>query len=123
MNTFQDEDFCVYKSGGAVKSLGWNINSSLLQNDMPIAAYNTQTGGGINSTIQNLAIPAGLILLQNSIHSKTNPINNLLEAPQVIGEELYDRLLMLAGRKNRVSHNTRKKGTKGPKRKNKTRKN
>jgi hypothetical protein len=118
MNTFQDEDFCVYKSGGVVKSLGWNINSSLLQNDMPIAAYN-QTGGGIHSAIQNLAIPAGLILLQNSIHSKTNPINNLLEAPQVIGEELYNKLLNLAGRKKRVSHDTRKKRKK---RKNKTRK-
>lgn len=117
-NIFQEEDFCIYKSDGKVKSLGWNINSKLLQNDMPIAAYN-QTGGG-NSIVENLAVPAGLILLQNSIYSKTNPISNLLDEPKVIGEELYSKLLNLAGRKKRVSHDTRKKKRK---RKNKTRKN
>ena len=116
---FQEEDFCIYKSNGQVKSLGWNINSKLLQNDMPIAAYN-QSGGGANSALQNLAVPAGLILLQNSIYSKTNPIDNILEEPKAIGEELYSKLLKLAGRKKRVSHDTRKKRKK---RKNKTRKN
>lgn len=116
---FQEEDFCIYKSDGQVKSLGWNINSKLLQNDMPIAAYN-QSGGGANMAIQNLAVPAGLILLQNSIYSKTNPIDNILEEPKAIGEELYSKLLNLAGRKKRVSHDTRKKRKK---RKKKTRKN
>ena len=48
-----------------------------------------------------------------------SPLNDLLEEPRVIGEDLYDKLLNLAGRKKRSSHDTRKNR---PKRKNKTRK-
>ena len=48
-----------------------------------------------------------------------SPLNDLLEEPRVIGEDLYDKLLNLAGRKKRSSHKTRKNRAK---RKNKTRK-
>ena len=122
-NELVENDFCVYKSGSEVKALGWNINSSLLRNDTPIASYNTQTGGDSRYSkgggmINNLAIPAGLILLRNAIESNTN-MKDIINEPQIIGEGLYDRLLELSGEKRKV-HNTRsnKKGLK----KNKTRK-
>ena len=115
----ENDDMCIYKKDGQIKALGWNINSELLQNDFPLAAHH-QTGGGGASTIQNLAVPAGLIILQNMIDSNTkSPLNDLLEEPRVISEDLYDKLLNLAGRKKRSSHDTRKNR---PKRKNKTRK-
>ena len=61
----------------------------------------SQVGGG-TSAIQNLAVPAGLIILQNMIDSNTkSPLNDLLEEPRVIGEDLYDKLLNLAGRKKK----------------------
>jgi hypothetical protein len=111
-------DMIFNKTNGKITACGWNINSNLLQNDFPLAA-NSQVGGGAGA-VQNLAVPAGLIILQNMIDSNTkSPLNDLLEEPRVIGEDLYDKLLNLAGRKKRTSHDTRKNR---PKRKNKTRK-
>ena len=113
---------CIYKQDDKVKSLGWNINSELLQNDLPIAAYHQQQGGGAGTAaaLQDLAIPAGLIILKNMVDSNTKfPLNELLEEPKIMGEDLYSKLLGLAGRKNRLSHDTRKKRDK---RKNRTRK-
>jgi len=113
MTVIESTDMIFNKVGGKVTALGWNVNSELLQGGLPIAA---QVGGG---AIQNLAVPAGLIILKNMIDSNTkSPLNDLLEEPAVIGENLYDKLLALAGRKKRSS-NTRRKKTK---RKNKTRK-
>lgn len=106
------------KTDGKITSAGWCINSDLLQNDFPLAAQH-QVGGG-SGAVQNLAVPAGLIILQNMIDSNTKlSLNDLLEEPKVIGEDLYDKLLNLAGRKKRSSRDTRKNR---PKRKNKTRK-
>jgi hypothetical protein len=111
-------DMIFNKTNGKITACGWNINSNLLQNDFPLAA-NSQVGGGAGA-VQNLAVPAGLIILQNMIDSNTkSQLNDLLEEPRVIGEDLYDKLLNLAGRKKRTSHDTRKNR---PKRKNKTRK-
>ena len=116
----ENDDMCIYKKDGQIKALGWNINSKLLQNDFPLAAHH-QTGGGTASTIQNLAVPAGLIILKKMIDSNTKPsLKDIIEEPKVIGEDLYEKLLSLAGKKKRVSHDTRKNRSK---RKNKTRKN
>ena len=93
-----DEDMCVYKENGIIKSLGWNINSSFLQNDMPLAACH-QAGGGLGEGLQNLAIPMGLILLKNTIDSNTKkPMTELIDEPAVIGEDMYSKLLGLAGK-------------------------
>ena len=127
-----DEDMCVYKENGIIKSLGWNINSSFLQNDMPLAACH-QAGGGLGEGLQNLAIPMGLILLKNTIDSNTKkPMTELIDEPAVIGEDMYSKLLGLAGktvrktaRKTaRKTHSTRKnKHQRKHKTKRKTRKN
>jgi hypothetical protein len=115
MESMKSNDMIFNKADGKVTAVGWNVNSELLQNDFPLSA-NVQVGGGV---IQNLAVPAGLIILKNMIDSNTkSPLNDLLEEPAVIGENLYDTLLSLAGRKKRSSNTRRKK----IKRKNKTRK-
>lgn len=115
MNT---DDMIFNKKDGKVTAVGWDINSELLQNDFPLSAH-AQSGGGDGSALQNLAVPAGLILLKNMIDSNTkNPIRDLLEEPKIIGEDLFDKLLNLAARKKRSSHDTRKVRKK---RKNKTR--
>ncbi len=115
MNT---DDMIFNKKDGKVTAVGWDINSELLQNDFPLSAH-AQSGGGGESALQNLAVPAGLILLKNMIDSNTkNPLRDLLEEPKVISEGLFDKLLNLAARKKRNSHDTRKVRKK---RKNKTR--
>ena len=104
-------DMIFNKTDGKITSAGWRIDSDLLQNDFPLAAQH-QVGGG-SGAVQNLAVPAGLIILQNMIDSNTkSPLNDLLEEPRVIGEDLYDKLLNLAGRKKRTQHSTRKNRSK-----------
>jgi len=121
-NNLTENDFCVYKSGKNVKALGWNINSEMLKNDIPIASYNIQAGGNKSkeggALIENLAIPAGLILLKNAIESNIG-INNMVGESKVIEEDLYDKLLKLSGQKRRI-HKTRSKKRRY---KNKTKKN
>jgi len=110
-------DMIFNKTKDGITAGGWNINSELLQNDFPLVAH-SQSGGG-SGVVQNLAVPAGLIILQNMIDSNTkNPIKDLIEEPKVIGDGLFDKLLSLAARKKRSSHDTRKVRKK---RKNKTR--
>ena len=130
-----DDDFCVYKENGNVKALGWDINSNMLCNDFPLAAcYQPNIDKDDNTNkLENLAIPAGLILLKNSIDSNTH-IKDLIDEPKIIGQDLYTKLLELvqpssranvgggkpqSKKKKRVTHNTRKKGGKT---RNKTRK-
>ena len=98
-------DMIFNKTKDGITAGGWNINSELLQNDFPLVAH-SQSGGG-SGVVQNLAVPAGLIILQNMINNKS-PLNDLLEEPRIISEDLYDKLLNLAGRKKRTSHSTRK---------------
>ena len=70
-NLMTQDDMCIYKENGVVKALGWDIHSNLLKNDVPISTY-YQSGGGIENSIKNLAVPAGLVILKNTIDSKTN---------------------------------------------------
>ena len=64
-----------HKTCGKITAAGWSVHSDLLQNDFPLAA-NSQVGGG-SGAVQNLAVPAGLIILQNMIDSNTKlPLND-----------------------------------------------
>jgi hypothetical protein len=122
-----DDDFCFYKEGNCVKAMGWDINSPLLCSDTPIASYQS---GDTKAVLQNLAIPAGLILLQNRINSNTSfkdiiepgivGESKIIEEPKTIGDDLYTKLLQLGERKKRMLRDTRKRRKKV---KNKTRRN
>lgn len=127
------DDMCIYKENGVVKALGWDIHSNLLKNDIPISTY-YQSGGSIDSRVDNLAIPAGLVILNNTIDSKANVTNTrdmfisttspfdihrnkLLNGgskdgkngSDVIEESLYEKLLGLSNRKKYLPHKTRKR--------------
>ena len=125
-NKLVENDFCVYKSGNQVKALGWNINSSLLRNDTPIASYNIQKGGRTKTNkgggvIENLAVPAGLTLLRNAIEPNAN-ITDTINKSQIIGQDLFDRLLELSGEKRRVNKTRRNKKSKKSKKGKKSKK-
>ncbi len=98
------DNFVYHKDGGKVMAAGYSINSKLLEGGIPaIANYKIQKGG----SIETLAVPAGLFLLQQSISSKTNALDKIEKEPEVIGEGLYDKLLEL------MEPRKRKKGKHG----------
>ena len=112
------DNFIYHKDGGKVIAAGYSIDSKLLEGGIPaIANYKIQKGG----SIETLAVPAGLFLLQQSISSKTNALDIIKKEPEVISEGLYDKLLKLMEpkqkKKQKQKRKTRGKGKKRSKRK------
>jgi len=101
------DDFVTYRGpNGNVKSMGLDIRSDFLKNDVPICR---QSGGGAGAASQNLVVPAGLLLLSRAMDSNTKPVaKDAAEEPSTIGEDLYSKLLTLAGGRRRQKHSTRK---------------
>jgi hypothetical protein len=114
----QDSDFVYYQKGGKIKSLGYAVDSLLLEKGLPAVA---QSGGGKGTA--NLIVPAGLLLLQQTFvkeKAPTAPVASHRGDAEVIDASLYDKLLELvsaprarrrtrrraSGRRNR----TRRKG-------------
>ena len=114
----EDSDLVFYEENGETKSVGYKVNNSLI-NRMPAMVMSgggkgSKKGGG-DHLQKTYAVPAGLYLLHGKIHS--TPMNNQVggkkEEVGVIGEDLYDRLLALAGPhprrgRKKASHKTRK---------------
>ena len=81
---------------------------------------NSQKGGNVSDIFNNLAVPAGLLYMQQSI-SSSFPSNN--KEDEVITDTLYDRLLGLAtgDDKSEKKRQTRRKKNKNNKNNKKTR--
>ena len=96
------DNFVYYQKGGKVMSLGYEFDCKMINND--------------------LSVPAGLFILNKSIHSNTKNVNELFDnldvENDVISEDLYDNLLGLMdpSKKKRTlkkkikKHKTRRKG-------------
>lgn len=94
---FNKDDFVYLKNGDNVESAGFKINSLLMKQNIP--AMNTinaptQSGGSVSSALNDLAVPAGLLLLQQKTfkHYKGDNMDN-----EVVNEDLFDKLLKMAG--------------------------
>lgn len=88
----------IYATGGdgKVTAGGFSIDSCLLKGGYsPIV---TMSGGGKgvskdSDSMHNLAVPAGLLYMQESIERKYDTRDNM----EVVSDSLYDRLIDLAG--------------------------
>ena len=94
-------ELVVYKNGRDVMSGGYKINSILgTQNNK---STKSQTGGDAGSILTNLAVPAGLLFLQQKTSKKT--LNSLSFKSDVVSDNLYDRLLSHVGKKHKYKYN------------------
>ena len=97
LNQLGAEDFVVYSEGGKIMSGGFSINNMFLSGNQPaLKTMNSskfQAGGSISSIFKDLAVPAGLLHLQQ------NPTNHYLPSTfgsnEVVEDTLYDKLLKL----------------------------
>lgn len=85
------DDLVLYKnSTGDYMAGGFSVNSCLLN-----GVSNAQRGGSMQTAIlaglKNLAVPAGLLFLQQNIPQNYQIINN----DKVIPDNLYDKLISL----------------------------
>lgn len=109
-------------SEGEINSAGFSIENSLLKNgESPMTTLNDKFGGSITKNLSDLAVPAGLYILNNSI-SKPDIDTNEMDTNEIdtneidtISETLYSKLLNLAKfkeRKKTRKHISKKKKTK-----------
>jgi len=87
---------------------GYKINST-----MPLVGVenkNSQYGGNIGGILNNLAVPAGLFFLQQTLTSNNNNISNTYEniESDVVDSSLYDNLLNMVSDKKKFNKKTRR---------------
>ena len=112
VNEITADDLVITKEGKNVMSGGYKIDNLFLQNDIsPFKTDNTnnQEGGNVSSMFSNLAVPAGLLLLQQKTNKKTFTNMYNKENTEIIDSSLYDKLLGIAsGKKEKVDKKTKK---------------
>jgi subtilase family serine protease len=100
-------------SNGKITAGGFSVNSCLLKSGIsPITTINngTQKGGNVSAIFNNLAVPAGLLYMQQSLATAYSSGNG----DETISDTLYDKLLNLATdkpeiQKKKKSRRNRKK--------------
>ena len=93
----------------------YKIDNLFLQNNIsPFKTDNSnnQEGGNVSSIFNNLAVPAGLLLLQQKTNKTTFSNMYNKENSGVIDSSLYDKLLNIAsGKKEKKTKPERKRKT------------
>ncbi len=109
-----------------ITAAGFKIDSYLLQNsESAISVMNqntgSQVGGGlpaVSSILNGLAVPAGLLYLQQNISTKNVVSNN--EDVDPVQESLYNRLVSMASEKTETSKTKKNRPNKTRSSKNKS---
>lgn len=112
-------DLIFYKEGDQIKSVGYSINSILLQNGMsPMKTFNTskQIGGDkISSDFEELAVPSGLSYIPQKKSSSNFDLysggyskNNPADQHDVLSDDIYDKLFGLVEYDKKQRRKTRK---------------
>ena len=107
INEITADDLVMTKEGNTVMSGGYKIDNIFLQNNIsPLSTNNSssQQGGNLSSVFSNLAVPAGLLLLQQK--TKKTTFTNMYNkaSDKVIDSTLYDKLLDVSNSKKQKKH-------------------
>ena len=115
VNEITPADLVITKEGKNVMSGGYKIDNLFLQNNIsPFKTDNSsnQEGGNVSSMFSNLAVPAGLLLLQQKTNKKTFSSMYNKDSSEIIDSTLYDKLLGIAsGKKEKKVKKERKRKT------------
>ena len=116
-----ETDLVFYKKGDTIMSGGYTIESMLMNGGIPPMTTdnnNIQKGGGVSSMFKNLAVPAGLLFLQQEVKEKKYESANQSH----VDEDMHDKLLELVSPENRKKFSIKTRRNKNTSTKNKTRK-
>jgi hypothetical protein len=112
-------DLIFYKEGDQIKSVGYSINSILLQNGMsPMKTFNKskQIGGdNISSDFEELAVPSGLSYFSPKksssdfdLFSGGSSQHKHSDQHDVLSDDIYDKLFGLVEYDKKQKRKTRK---------------
>lgn len=96
MSNLSAKDFVFHRDGDNVYSGGFKVQSTLMRQGVPI--IEKQRGGGASTLLSELAVPAGLLYLQQNTPSKMGQIarSTTTKNGGTVPDGLYDKLLNLA---------------------------
>jgi hypothetical protein len=99
-----DLDMIYNMNDGKIMAGGYSVNSILLNDQQPALYQREQEGGKgtkkVSDRFKNLAVPAGLLYINDTYKNDTNSINDnnsINDADAIINDALYEKLLHLAG--------------------------
>ena len=119
-----DFEDCVYNKlpDGKIMVGGYTLDSIL--SEYPIMNSNTnvnvesiQNGGNFASLFKDLAVPAGLLYLQQNFNPKSKILSNVGKHGSIIEDSLYDNLVDLVSKNKRIKHNAKTRKERSKKRK------
>lgn len=108
MSLFDRNEMVVHRNNesGEIQSAGFSIQSELLKRGEPPLKTlngNSQKGGSVSALLKDLAVPAGLFLLQQNYPDFTRDgssavfdTNTSVVEDDVVQDSLYDKLLKLS---------------------------
>lgn len=133
-----DFEDCVYNKtdDGNIMVGGYTLNSILTE--YPLMYSNAkvdvdtdttkkqivQQGGNFTSLFKDLAVPAGLLYLQQNFKPSKDSATSQIKVynePEVISDSLYDSLLQLVSKNKQRKHNRKSRKERTNKRRNSTR--
>jgi hypothetical protein len=79
-------------------------------------------GGNFSKVFSDLAVPAGLLYLQQNYNTKNSFVNGITEKVGIIKDDLYDNLINIVSNNKKMKHNIKTRRNNNKKNK-KTRKN
>lgn len=123
-SVFNKNDFVYLKNGDSIESSGYKINSLLMNEKIPpLKTMNSGAqvaGGSVSSLLNDLAVPAGLLLIQQKAQKHYKDDNDN-DTNKVVDDDLFDKLLKMAGPNKNKKLTKRKHKSKGNNRKTKRR--
>lgn len=105
--SFLEDELIFYKENDQIKSGGYSVKSTLLNNN--ISPMTTILGGGEKQTdaFETLAVPAGLFFINQKVSKNQNQKQNW-ESHKVIPDDLYEKLFDLIKFDNKNNKKQRK---------------
>lgn len=132
---YKNKDGNIMSGGYLIKSMNNNLTQMVNSNEKHKDTTDNQRGGGLNEILQNLAVPAGLLYLQqtfnidNNLYENENDNSNTKltntetykKSNKVVEPSLYEKLVhMVSNNKKNRKNKTRKNNNR--KKQNKTKK-
>ena len=108
--SFLEDELIFYKENDQIKSGGYSVKSSLLNNNIsPINSFILGGGEKASDKFETLAVPAGLFFINQKMPKKQSQ-QQYWEPHKTISDDLYDKLFDLIKFDNK--NNKKQKKTK-----------
>ena len=110
------KDLVIYNKCGAVMAGGFKVDTIYGKDVSPITTLNSsnsQSGGSVGEIFADLAVPAGLLFMQQNYPSKYK--FETISHENAISDSMHDKLLSMVSPNKRLHHNIKTRKRRGKK--------